>query len=1024
MHRSVRAPLLGMLFCAQPMSAQQYGLKTLSLEEGLPSAGINAVCEDAEGFLWVGTMQGAARSEGLRFETISAEQGLPIDHVTEVLASPGGAVWFGFGNGAVARWDHGEVNLISEGPGPSVRAMALLHGSLWWTSGEELCSWDRERGLEKHRVSDRACGNMRALAVATGDRLIAGTDSGLFVLDSDGWRQVELQDAPSSRVQSLHADARGVLVGTSDGFIELDNSLAPLPIEERTLGHYPIALPDANLFAVLRARNGDIWLGTATGLGRLSRAHGFPELTWIREANGLGNDIVRCLLQDRSGAIWAGTAFGGLTKYTSDAFVHFTDRDGLRARTVSALHRTIDGRLWIGTAGGGLASWDGKALRNHGTTEGITDPFILALGENVRGFLLVGCASKGLFVQQGDAFVRLGPEAGMNARRVHSIALDGEGRCWVGTEQGLYVDPGDGHFTQVDGLQHPVRGTVSNGDTLWAASSNGLFLLSTRSIPWRLRALPLPQVNMTSIARDGARNLWIGTEGHGLYRFRNGKLDSLTKADGLASNAVEQVLLDPVENLWLGTRRGVDMVELDALQDQVLGVKHYGAEEGFIGVECFRNACLLDSDSSLWFGTVRGATRYDPNRVLTDEREPLVHLTDLRLFYERPDWKPWCTGTDEHGLPEHLELPHDRNHLTFSFTGVSLAFPEKVRYRFILEGHDPDWSPITATDRVTYSNIPPGEYTFKVMARNASGIWTERPISYVFTIAPPFWQTNTFRVGGGGALLLGFFGFVRLRERRLRRDRERLERTVQRRTQELATEKERSEELLRNILPAATAQELKTKGHADAHRFEHCTVLFSDFKGFTSFSSRMDSDTLVGELHHYFGLFDQLCGQHGVEKIKTIGDAYMCAAGVPTPSRTHAMDTLLMAFGMLAAVNASNAERKAQGRQEWPVRIGMHSGPVVAGVVGTRKFAFDIWGDTVNLASRLESNGEAGHVNISGPVFAQVMPYIEAIPRGPIKVKGKGEVQMYFALRLKPMYSADERGWLANAALKQALGRA
>ena len=255
---------------------------------------------------------------------------------------------------------------------------------------------------------------------------------------------------------------------------------------------------------------------------------------------------------------------------------------------------------------------------------------------------------------------------------------------------------------------------------------------------------------------------------------------------------------------------------------------------------------------------------------------------------------------------------------------------------------------------------------------------------------------------------------MRIRERRLRKDRERLERTVRQRTHELATEKDRSDALLRNILPTATAEELKVNGKAKAHRYESCTVLFSDFKGFTTFSSRFDSDTLVSELHHYFGLFDQLCDAHGVEKIKTIGDAYMCAAGLPVPRNGHALDMVLMALAMIDAVERSNAERRAKGLQEWPVRIGVHTGPLVAGVVGEKKFAYDIWGDTVNIASRLESNGEAGMVNISGPVYAQVMEYIEVRPRGPVKVKGKGEVQMYFALRLKPEYSADALGHLPN----------
>ena len=244
-------------------------------------------------------------------------------------------------------------------------------------------------------------------------------------------------------------------------------------------------------------------------------------------------------------------------------------------------------------------------------------------------------------------------------------------------------------------------------------------------------------------------------------------------------------------------------------------------------------------------------------------------------------------------------------------------------------------------------------------------------------------------------------GFVRLRERTQRKERERLERKVVVRTRQLEAEKERSDDLLRNILPSSTAEELKQKGTAEARRYENCTVLFSDFKGFTGFSSLMDSDTLVSELDHYFRLFDEQCDRFGLEKIKTIGDSYMCAAGLPEPKGTHARDAVLMGLAMLAAVERSNAERRSRGMTEWPVRIGIHTGPVVAGVVGRKKFAYDIWGDTVNLASRMESAGEAGKLNISGATYAQVMDLVHVRPRGPIKVKGKGELHMYFVTGLR-----------------------
>ncbi len=1027
MPRAHASLLLASLLFTARSGAQQYDLRTLSLEQGLPSASVYALGVDHDGFLWVGTMQGAARSEGLHFQSIARPTGPTTDQVTALCTAADGRVWMGGQDGSVSVWDHGTTTNVHKGDGKAVRAFVTDTDATWWaTNGAGV--FRMPAGSTRAEQVNTGAPSLKVLALVRDPqgRLIAGTDSGLFVLANGRWTSATANAAlPQPRVNALFADSTGLIVGTSAGFVELDTQLRPLPMHQRFLGAYPLALPDTRIFCALRARNGDLWLGTPGGLHHLSHKSGIPVVRTIREANGLGHDFVRCIIEDPSGAIWVGTGYGGVARFTSDAFLHFTDRDGLGSRTVSSIHRTPDQLLYMGTMGGGVSRWDGTRLTTFGKEDGITDPFITCLGENAEGYLLAGSIGQGLFRARGDRFESVGADRGFDARRVHSIQLDGEGRCWIGTDVGLYAELGDGAYLKVAGVDHAVHHIHTNGDTLWAATATGLYLLGTRTLPWHLRRQPqIPGVLLTSIARDTPGNLWIGSEGHGLYRLHASHVDSFSMADGLANNAVEQVLLDAQENVWLGTRRGIDMLELDVLQEQVIDVHHYGAEEGFIGIECFRNACMLDSDSALWFGTVRGATRYDPRMVLEDPREPLVHLTDLRLFYEKPDWKPWCSGMDADGFPVGLALPYNKNHLTFAFTGISLAYPEKVRYRYVLEGYDPDWSPVTATDRITYSNIPPGEYTFRVMARNGSGVWTEEPVSYAFSIAPPIWQTTSFRVGGGATLLLGFFGFVRLRTRRLRKDRERLERTVRERTRELASEKERSEELLLNILPEEVADELKENGRAAAHRYEHCTVLFSDFKGFTTFSSRMDSDTLVSELHHYFGLFDRLCDTHGVEKIKTIGDAYMCAAGIPQPRATHALDAVLMAFAMLRAVEQSNAERRAKGLQEWPVRIGLHSGPLVAGVVGEKKFAYDIWGDTVNLASRMESNGEAGRVNISGPVYAQVMRYVDVLPRGPIKVKGKGEMQMYFALRLKPEYSADDQGLLPNEELLTALGRA
>ncbi len=250
-----------------------------------------------------------------------------------------------------------------------------------------------------------------------------------------------------------------------------------------------------------------------------------------------------------------------------------------------------------------------------------------------------------------------------------------------------------------------------------------------------------------------------------------------------------------------------------------------------------------------------------------------------------------------------------------------------------------------------------------------------------------------------------------------------LEREVMQRTDELRAEKERSDALLLNILPEEVAEELKAKGEAAAKFIEQATILFTDFKGFTAISERMGPQELVRDLNECFSAFDRICERHGIEKIKTIGDAYMAAGGLPTPNTTHAVDAINAALEMRDFIAEGKAKKAAAGLPYFEIRIGVHTGPVVAGIVGVKKFQYDIWGDTVNTASRMESSGEVGQVNISEATYRAVVgPQLSVVsgdggslttdnqqlttqkaftftPRGKVQAKGKGELEMYFVER-------------------------
>lgn len=221
-------------------------------------------------------------------------------------------------------------------------------------------------------------------------------------------------------------------------------------------------------------------------------------------------------------------------------------------------------------------------------------------------------------------------------------------------------------------------------------------------------------------------------------------------------------------------------------------------------------------------------------------------------------------------------------------------------------------------------------------------------------------------------------------------------RYIRRTNQIIEKEKKRSDQLLLNILPAETAEELKDNGAAQARSYSNVTILFTDFKGFTELSSNLSPPALVKEIHHCYMAFDEIMARHGVEKIKTIGDSYMAAGGLPKPNNTHPVDVTLAAIEIREFMDHLIKTRIKQGKPYFQIRIGIHSGPVVAGVVGIHKFAYDIWGDSVNIASRMESNSLPGMINISDATYELIKDKFICSPRGKIAVKGAGEKTMYF----------------------------
>lgn len=403
--------------------------------------------------------------------------------------------------------------------------------------------------------------------------------------------------------------------------------------------------------------------------------------------------------------------------------------------------------------------------------------------------------------------------------------------------------------------------------------------------------------------------------------------------------------------------------------------------------------------------------------VLFFEKGVLIHL-NLDKFFKRSD-KVIITAREITAGDQHITLQEKKrgneiypffearypvNLISLKFHACDLTYPEHLRYSFQMKDKDTDWSPWSQVAEKTFYNLPPGDYKLLAKAQTLNGTISDT-YTLRFRIHPPFylqwyaWVIYILFISG----VMGLLGFRR--KKQFKNERVKLEKIIQERTSELIREKEKTDELLANMLPKDTADELKSTGKATSHKFDMVTVLFSDIQGFTKIAEQMNPEKLIDELDNFFFQFDSVVEKYNIEKIKTIGDAYMAAGGIPYKNRTNPVEVVLAALEMQEYMKTL----KIKNTDIWDLRIGIHTGAVIAGVVGHKRISYDIWGDTVNTASRMESSGEASKINISGHTYELVKDFFICEYRGKMPVKYKGDIDMYFVKGIRPELSVNLR---------------
>lgn len=687
------------------------------------------------------------------------------------------------------------------------------------------------------------------------------------------------------------------------------------------------------------------------------------------------------------------------------------------------------------------------------------------------GRILVGCVD-GLFelIIKGPnsySFKRIdylkGDESAKHIR-IYSIVHWKDDKYFVGTKAGAVLY--DLKSKKAQAFEHDAkkpRESITSGicrlvykdkgNRIWFATSSGeLSVLSSKGdqqkiVPYAYNGTLLQNSKdyISSICQTGPNEYWFGTFGAGLIYWNESskELKIYTKKNGLPNNVVYGVLDDENGHLWLSTNKG-----LSRFNKKTKLFNNYTEVDGLMSNEFNLGAYMRSSKGELYFGGIYGFNYFNPKKLSLNNPNVSVTLTKFKLD------KGWL-HPNEKGSPlqqpisltKQITLSYRQRSFTLRFQPSDLGNPELVNYKYILEGSDEGEILLGNTNELRFSSLSPGDYTLKIYARIGDGKWGSTPAILEIYINPPFWATWWFWLIVAVFLAIAIRVFIRKRIESARREQVRLEMKIADRTREiraqnvkiesqrqqlqeektkveeqqrlLQIEKDKTEKLLRNIIPESTAEELKNKGKASARAYKTVSVLFTDFVGFTKIAEFMNPTELVSKLDVYFRKFDEIIVNNNLEKIKTIGDAYMCAGGVPVRNNTNPIDTCLAALQIQDYMRKLKNEAIINNEEYWELRLGINTGEVTAGVIGSERLAYDIWGATVNQAQRMEMLGEPGKVTITGNTFKLIEPYFECVFRGKAQSKSRGLIDMYTVERIKPELSVNGEGIYPNERFQQ-----
>jgi signal transduction histidine kinase/ligand-binding sensor domain-containing protein len=718
----------------------QYRFDVWTSDNGLPQNSINAILQTSDGYLWLATNGGLVRYDGLRFTVFNTanSKGLADNSINALCEDARGDLWLGTEEGLVRK------------------------------RGASFTTYTTANGLPINQVFD--------VQVDDNGRLLVCTKRGFICRDNDQFIDCGGRDNQSE--PSINNVLRGSAFSVTDGRLSL---LSRGQLFQVTL---PDALPKTGLRSVYRDREGGIWIATLLAVSRLKDGM----LTTYTTRDGLPQSNIVAYCEDRLGNLWLGTGAGGLVKFKDGKFITFTTADGLSGNAIRRIYEDREGTLWVGTNGFGLNRLETPVIKSYSERDGLFGKEAYPICQDQSGAIWIGVG--GLHKYQDGRFTRYPMNQTEFARNrhlaydtasslcedeggiwianagavfylkngtmltkdivgipamVYVIYKDRSGSLWAGTSAGL-VRNRDGVrtiYTTSDGLAgDDIKAILEDRQgSLWVGTYGGLSRFEDGKFTSYAETDGLASRRIRSLYEDKNGALWIGTYDGGLSRFKDGRFTKCTAEDGLFDNGVFQILEDDSGNFWISCNRGIYRVSRRQLEDFADGKLRkitciaYGKADGMIATECNggrQPAGIRARDGKLWFPTMDGVAVVDPGLLVPNEDPPPLRIEAAEIDHNEVD------------LERGIEVRPGHYNLEIQYTALSFIKSDYISFKYKLDGLDENWVDAGTRRVAYYSFLPPGKYTFRVIAANSDGIWNTTGASINVTVVPPFWRTWWF----------------------------------------------------------------------------------------------------------------------------------------------------------------------------------------------------------------------------------------------------------------------------------------